>query len=45
MFYGAMKLSVGSSLKLVFRRWVEDFQQTPYEHTADEYVYRWGDHR
>lgn len=28
-----------------FRRWVEDFQQTPYEHTADEYVYRWGDHR
>jgi len=28
-----------------FRRWVEDFQETPYEHSADEYVYRWGDHR
>ncbi|MFR9676714.1 lysophospholipid acyltransferase family protein [Streptomyces sp. TR06-5] len=29
MFYGAMKLSVGSSLKLVFRPWVEGLENVP----------------
>ena len=28
-----------------FRRWVEDFQQTPYEHGVADYVYRVGDHQ
>ncbi|EST34567.1 hypothetical protein N566_18330 [Streptomycetaceae bacterium MP113-05] len=29
MFYGVMKLSVGSSLKLVFRPWVEGLENVP----------------
>ena len=30
-------------LDAYFRRWVEDFQQTPYTHGVADYVYRTGD--
>ncbi|NSC21232.1 1-acyl-sn-glycerol-3-phosphate acyltransferase [Streptomyces albus subsp. chlorinus] len=34
MFYGAMKLSVGSALKLAFRPWVEGLENVPEEGPA-----------
>ncbi|MFF8282611.1 lysophospholipid acyltransferase family protein [Streptomyces albus] len=34
MFYGAMKLSVGSALKLTFRPWVEGLENVPAEGPA-----------
>jgi 1-acyl-sn-glycerol-3-phosphate acyltransferase len=34
VFYGAMKLSVGSSLKMVFRPWVEGLENVPAEGPA-----------
>ncbi|MGY1435147.1 lysophospholipid acyltransferase family protein [Streptomyces reniochalinae] len=34
MFYGAMKLSVGSALKLTFRPWVEGLENVPDEGPA-----------
>ena len=34
MFYGAMKLSIGGSLKLAFRPWVEGLENIPAEGPA-----------